>query len=195
MSNISLGSTALFQSALNRQRKDKFIMVFNLPDALLGKNSKFTRNSNRIISDSVQFSIYGLVVPQVSIPDIKAPYAGQTVKVTSYVRPPYEPLEVDFMVDNMFNNYWAIYQWLNLFNDDRTGIYNSPLPRDTGSLEKYKTTISVYGLDEFDKKVIKFDFHSAFPISLGGIKYSDRDPGEMQSSFKYAFHQFEPILL
>ena len=195
MSNISLATPTLFQSALNRQRRDKFIMVFNLPDALLGKSSKLVRNNNRIIPDSVQFSIYGLVVPQISIPETKAPYAGQTLKVTSYVRPSFEPLEVEFMVDNLFNNYWAIYEWLNLFNDDRRGIYNSPLEGDNGRLDKYKTTISVFGLDEYNEKVIEFKFYSAFPVSLGGIKYSDRDPSEMQSTFKYAFHQFEPILL
>ncbi len=170
-------------------------MVFTLPDVLLDKKSSVTRSNQKVLPNSVQFSIYGVVVPQVAVPDVKVPYGGQTMKVTSYARPSYEVMDVNFMVDNMFNNYWVIYQWLNVLNDDMRSIYNSQLPNDSGKLSKYNTTITVYGLDEYNKRVIQFNYYNAFPTLLGGIKYSDRDPSEMESNFSYSFSQFEPILL
>ena len=99
------------------------------------------------------------------------------------------------MIDNMFNNYWVIYQWLNILNDDRKSLYTSNITQDTGYLDKYNTTITVYGLDEYNTRVMQFNYYNAFPTLLGGIKYNDRDPKEIESSFSYSFSQFEPILL
>lgn len=195
MSNLSIATPELYQSALNRQRNDKFIMVFSLPEILKGQKTNTTRSNNRVIPNSLQFSVYGLVVPQINVPQKEAPYSGQTLKVTSYVRPSFEPLAVDFMVDNMFNNYWVIYKWLNTFNDAREGLYKTDIVSRSTHLDRYQTTITVYGLDEYNNRVIQFNYYNAFPVSLGGIKYNDRNPSEMASSFQYAFHQFEPILL
>ena len=196
MSNISLATSSLYQSALNRQRKDKFVMVFSLPEVLKDQKSNTVRSNNRIIPNSVQFSVYGLVVPQIAVPQKEAPYSGQTLKVTSFTRPSYQPLKVDFMVDNMFNNYWVISRWLNAFNDVATGLYttNNTSEKNT-HLDKYQTTITVFGLDEYNNRVIQFNYYNAFPTSLGGINYNDRDPSEMASSFEYSFFQFESILL
>jgi hypothetical protein len=196
MSNISIATPGFYQSALNRQRKDKFVMVFTLPDILKDQKSNTARSNNRVIPNSVQFSIYGLVVPQIAVPQKEASYAGQTLKVTSYTRPSFQPLKVDFMVDNMFNNYWVINKWLNSLNDARTGLYTPNINTEKNThLDKYQTTITVFGLDEYNNRVIQFNYYNAFPISLGGINYSDRDPSEMSSSFEYSFYQFESILL
>lgn len=195
MSYLSIGSPELYQSPLNRQRKDKFFMVFTLPEALLDQRQNVTRSNNTVIPNSLQFSIYGLAVPEIKVPSKEVPYAGHTLKVSSHTRPSYEPLSVNFMVDNMFNNYWVIYKWLNILNDARSSLYNSSIQKDTGFLDKYQTTISVYGLDEYNKRIIQFNYYNAFPTGLGGIKYNDRDPTELESSFQYSFFQFEPILL
>jgi hypothetical protein len=195
MSNISIGVPNLFQSPFNRQRKDKFIMVFSLPEILKEQKANITRSNNRVIPDSLQFSIYGLVVPSMTIPQKEVPFSGQTFKVTSFARPSYENMTVDFMVDNLFNNYWVINKWLNMFNDRRKGNYTSNIADDSGFLDKYSTQISVFGLDEYNNRIIEFKYYGAFPTSLGGIKYSDRDSNELASTFDYSFSQFEPILL
>jgi hypothetical protein len=104
-------------------------------------------------------------------------------------------MTVNFMVDNLFNNYWVISKWLNMFNDRRQGNYTSNINNDSGFLDKYSTQISVFGLDEYNNRIIEFKYYGAFPTSLGGIKYSDRDSNELESTFDYSFSQFEPILL
>jgi hypothetical protein len=193
--NIPPQNNAYFQSYLNKSRSDKFILVFSLPEALKVIKTSVNRKNNAVIPDTIQFSVYGNVIPTISVPEKEVPYGGQVMKVTSYARPTYEKNTIDFTVDNMFNNYWVIYKWLQLFNDERIGNYSSQLPRDTGSLKNYETNMSVFGLDEYNNRVIEFKYYHAFPVSLGGIKYSDRDPNEIKSSFEYVYHQFEANLL
>ena len=193
--NVPIQSTQVYQSYLNKQRKDKFIMVFSIPEALKAIKSKVTRNNNTIIPDTMQFSIYGNVVPEISVPEKEVPYAGQVMKVSSMTRPSYAKNTVNFTVDNMFNNYWVIYKWLQIFNDERESKYNSQVARDSGLLKHYETNISVYGLDEYNNRVIEFKYYHAFPVNLGGITYSDRDPSELESTFDFVYHQFESILL
>ena len=59
------------QAALNKERKDKFIMVIPTPKFLKDDVNKFVRKNNHVNPDSVQFSIYGSVVPPVQIPNVE----------------------------------------------------------------------------------------------------------------------------
>lgn len=193
--NIPIQNTQIYQSYLNKQRKDKFILVLTLPEVLKTIKNKVRRSNNTVIPDTMQFSIYGNVVPDISVPEVEVPYGGQVMKVSSMARPSFPKNTVNFTVDNMFNNYWVIYKWLQIFNDERRGGYESNVPKDTGLLKNYDTNISVYGLDEYNNRVIEFKYYHAFPVNLGGITYSDRDPGELESTFDFTYHQFESILL
>jgi hypothetical protein len=189
-----MANLSIFQSAFNKQRTDKFIMVFDLPKILKSQKSTFERSNSRVIPDAVQCSIYGAVVPQLNIPSVNTPYGGQVAKVTSYTRPAFENMTVNFTIDNLFNNYWNIYRWLNSFNDAKSGLYKSPIP-SKGFMPDYQTTITIYGRDEYNKNIIQFNYYHCFPVLLGGIAYSDRNANEMESSFQYAYHQFEAKLL
>lgn len=193
--NIPIANPANFQSYLNKQRNDKFILVFDIPAALKDIRSAIQRSNNKIIPETMQFSVYGNVIPEISIPEKEVPFGGQVMKVTSFARPSFPKNTVNFTVDNMFNNYWVIYKWLQLFNDERTGVYKSSSLKDVGQLKNYETTISVYGLDEYNNRVIEFLFYHAFPVFLGGINYSDRESAEMESTFEFVYGQFETNLL
>ena len=61
--------------------------------------------------------------------------------------------------------------------------------------QAYQTDLTVYGKDEFDKNIIKFTYTKAFPVSLGSIDYNYRDPGEMETTFEFAFSQFFASLI
>lgn len=194
MSNI-VTNDSIIQSPFNKQRKDKFFIVFNLPKVLKEIATKQNRNNFKILSDSIQFSVYGTVIPSIDVPAVKVPYSGQNLHVTSYSRPPFQQNTVNFTIDNMFNNYWVIYKWLNIFNEAREGVYNSELINDKGFLDTYSADISIFGLDEYNERVIEFKYFSSFPTKLGGILYNDRESGEMESSFEFAYFQFEAKLL
>jgi len=193
--NLNIANNLNYQSYLNKQRKDKFVMVFDLPAALKNNKNNITRSNKRIIPDSLQFSVYGLIIPEFTVPEIEVPYSGQTLKISSMARPSYPKNTINFTIDNMFNNYWVIYKWIQMFNNERLGLYKSDLAKDPATLKSYETTVTIYGLDEYNNRVIQFNFLHAFPTTLGGIKYSDRDGSEMESTFDYVYHQFEAVLL
>lgn len=187
--------TPIFQSPFNKQRKDKFICVLTIPRILRDEVKDIARRNSSINFDALQFSIFGAVAPPIEIPPIAVPFSGQTLKVTSYARPSFPTLKVDFTVDNYFNNYWVIYKWLEVFNNPTLGIF-SPTDNEIDSRTgEYMTNITIYGLDEYNNKTVQFDYIRAFPTALQGIEYSDRDSGEMDCSFSFAYHQLKVSLL
>lgn len=183
------------QSPFNKSRKDKFLLVLNLPAALRNISSKFERSENTIIPDALQFSVYGSIVPEISVPNANVRYAGQTLAQSSHSREPYTPLTVNFTVDNRFNNYWVIYSWLNLLNNDETSIYDEKqltIPtKDRFNVPnyQYRTTLSIFALDEYNKRVVEFIYKDAFPTNMGGISYSYRDANEIETSFTFEYSQ------
>lgn len=195
------------QSPFNKSRKDKFSLVFSLPAPLRKIVSKYDRGEAYISPDTMQFSVYGAVVPSVDIPPVNVRYAGQTLAASSHSREVFAPNTVNFTIDNRFNNYWVLYSWLNLLNNDKTGVYdeNELVPiiqgGDRNKLKQnpnleYRSDISIFALDEYNKKTVEFIYTNAFPISLGGINYNYRDPSEVESSFTYSYSQFivKPVL-
>jgi hypothetical protein len=188
------------QSILNKNRKDKFLLILNIPDLLkkINKIDQNDRESKYINVDSLQYSVYGTVVPTIAIPDVDTAFGGQVAKFTSYSRPAYNAITVNFTIDNGFNNWWVLWSWLDLINNVRDGKYNTnntpqtDLVRITNS---YQTNISVFGLDEYNNKKIRFDYANAFITGLGEITYNYRDSEQIESSFTFAFSQFTSELL
>ena len=202
------------QSPFNKVRKDKFIMVIPVPKGLKGMVSKFTRNKFSADPDTFTMSVYGVVAPAIQVSSIDNRYAGQTVKVSSHSRGAYPALTVNFAIDNRFNNYWFVYKWLDILNDDKKSIYDGKNVVDVtnlpgmqvdgadvniGSFSKqlqyYSTNISIFALDEYEKRVAEFVYTGAFPTSLGGIDLSYRDGGEIDITAEFEYSQFAVSLV
>ena len=163
----------------------------NVPNVLKKINSRFSNNADNINLDSLQFAVHGSVVPPIRVPSASVRYAGQTLAQTSYSREPYEPLTIGFNVDNRFSNYWVIYTWLNLLNNDKTGLYDGEglIQGPAAPDNQYKADISIFALDEYNKRVMEFKYIDAFPTNLNGIEYSFRDATELESSFTFEYSQ------
>jgi len=233
------------QSVFNKARKDKFILVLTLPKVLreIDSNILSERAQSLVKLDSLQFSIWGSPVPEVTVPDVEQRIWGQAYKTTSQSRPNYNPITVNFTVDNRFSNYWLLWKWLYILNhpvksgmEDRFANYASGRPMvdplqaardkaymvgknlqkgsdnkaniDTPSLMgstqpihmvdnflDYQTIVTVFGLDEYNEKVIEFTYTHAFITQLSEIAYNYRDAGEMESSFQFVFNQLEIKLI
>jgi len=191
--------TAVKQSILNKNRKDKFLLVLNLPDVIKGinKTDQADRDSTYVNQDALQYSIYGTVVPDTSIPAVELGFAGQVVPVTSYNRPAWAPITVNFTVDNMFSNWWVLWKWLDLINDSYKGTFNAKGLKDPNWKfdDSYTTNVTVFGLDEYNRQKIQFDYTHVLITGLGGITYNYRDPDQIESTFTFSFGQFLPKLL
>lgn len=190
-----VNKTPVFQSPFNKQRRDKFILVLTIPDILKDKIAEITRRNNTVNFNTLQFSIWGAVAPPIEVPPVLVPYSGQTLKVTSYARPEFPSLKISFTVDNQFNNYWVLYKWLDVFNNSTSGIFDPNNPNIDSNTTEYMTDISIYGLDEYGKRTVRFDYIRSFPIGLEGVNYNDRDPNEMECGFQFAYHQLKMSLL
>jgi hypothetical protein len=187
------------QSVLNRPGKDKFILVLNLPKILY----KQSVNDTLIDIKPLEMSIYGSIVPTIQVPPVEVRYGGQSYNVTSYSRPNYPPLNVSFVIDNKFKNYWLLWKWLSILNDPKqSGYAGTKDGQETksdrlerGNLTEYQTNLSVIGLNEYNQKTIEFIYYSAFITSLGGIDYNYRTPEILESTVEFQFSQFDIKLL
>lgn len=192
----------LNQSVLNKSRKDKFLLVLTLPPCLkdINKQNQDSRSNNNIIVETLQYSIWGTIVPEIVVPKTTVSYGGQTLNISSHTRPSYDDVVVNFNIDNRFNNWWVIWKWLNVLNDAKESGYDfdnlSNIPDgEMGILGDYVTNLSIFGLNEYNNRVIEFVYTRALPVSLGRIEYNYQDSGEIVSSFGFSFSQLLPKLL
>ena len=186
------------QAPLNKNRNDKFILVLTLPDALKKINDNITRDSNKVNADSLEMSVFGTLTPSIDIPSVTLPYGAQSIKVSSHVREAPSNFSFNFKIDNEYKNYWVIYKWLDLMNDVKTGHFNSDdIINIEGHayLKAYASTITVYGLDEYENRKIRFDYIGAFPTSLSEISWNYTDETEIVSSSSFSFTKMEVELL
>jgi hypothetical protein len=185
------------QSPLNQAAKDKFLLVFDLPPILKTFSKTYERNNSTVLPDNVQFSIWGTSVPEITVPGVETRYSGSTLYVSSHSKNSYPPVSIDFAIDDQYNNYWCIYQWLNLLHDQKTGEYNERQVFVDANFNDYQTDITVYGLDEYGKKKIKFVYKKAFPTTLKGIEYNYQATGDMRitSGFVFLYSQLHVELI
>jgi hypothetical protein len=188
------------QVVLNTSRNDKFLFVLDLPKALKNVTDSVLNSSYN--ADSIQFKTYGSPVPQISVPSIKVPYAGQNYNTSSITRPAYDPLKVNFLLDNGYQNYWILWNWLNLFNDskDSTTDLTTVVGKIgdhyiTNPMSDYTSNFTIYGLDEYNNKIISFTYKSAFITNLSEISFSHQDPKEIICSATFVFNQLYVDLL
>jgi hypothetical protein len=182
------------QSSLNKSRIDKFKLVFQVPNALKSINGN-VRSNNKVIQDTMQFAIYGTVVPAITVPALEIRYAGSTLYNSSHNKSPYPPVTVNFTIDNEYTNYWVIYKWLDLLHSQVEGIFDESNIISNDNFKEYQTDMTIYGLDEFNKERIRFTYTKSFPTDLGGINYNYRESGEIESSFTFVYSQLHTTLL
>lgn len=192
------------QSHLNKARLDKFILAFNLPPILKEARASSPVPSNDLdFEEAIQYSVWGVVIPSINVDKVDVPFGGQVSKASAFTRPSYEDVSVNFNVDNRFKNYSTIWNWLNILNDEKTGNYDEsdlisgrvPITERGINAQQipykneYSTDMSLYGIDEYNKKVVKFTFKEAFPINLGNIEFDYKNNGEIVGSFTFTFTQ------
>jgi hypothetical protein len=189
-------SNTNIQSITNRSRVDKFLLVFDLPPILKPKIRKVTRGIDTINIESVQFTIYGTVVPEITVPAIETRHAGSTLYISSHSKNSYPPVQVKFKIDNEYSNYWTIYTWINLLHDQYYGFYNAnQLEAIDENFNDYVTDLTIYGKDEFNENRIKFVYKKAFPTTIETVNYNYQEENEIESGFTFVYSQLLVDLL
>lgn len=183
------------QSPLNRSSKDKFIMVLELPYIL----RKRAASDPSLSIEPLQISIFGTIVPDIIVPEVDVRYAGQNFHISTYTRPNYPPLTINFVVDNDYKNYYMLWKWLDVMNlaiEDYYGGTSNPTNDDRvmiGSQFEYQTTLSVLALNEYNDIALEFIYTKAFISTLGGINYSYREGDIIEASAQFHFAQLDIV--
>ena len=194
----------LNQAVLNKARVDKFLLVITLPEALRKIDVRYgDETPSKIIGEKLQMSVWGNVVPQISVPSVSVPFSGQVPKVTSFTRPAYDPVTVNFNVDSEFYNYYVIWKWLALLNDPTTSNFDSGnisglvdpttnnliKPNKAEFIPKYASQITLSPMNEYNQLIGTFTFTQCFATSLNGINFNYQGSEEIVSSFTFDFSQ------
>lgn len=178
------------QSQFNKARSDKFIMVLDIPEALRAIDTREARANNLVDSKSITYSVFASQIPDVQVHDTEQKFSGQAFHFTSHHRPEYGNVTVKFTIDNQFKNYWVVYKWINILNNNKEGFFDAEnLSIAESPFETYSTTATLFGLDEFDQKKIQFDFIGVVPVKLGGINYDYRTEDEIETYLEFSFSQ------
>ena len=192
------------QAILNRARNDKFQLILDIPKFL--KNIVDPALQEHYSADKLQFSCYGSPVPSINVPSIDVGFGGQVYKTPSNSRPSYPPLVVTFMVDNGWKNYYTLCKCLNMFNDQQNSepsynfkneleVLDRVSDRNKIPLKDLVSRFRTYALDEYNNRIISFEYTHVFPISLSEITFSHQDPSEIQCKVSFAYFQFYPELI
>lgn len=202
--DITPKNNYLDQAILNKARIDKFILTLTLPEALREIDVSYgAATDSKVVSKRLQMSVWGALVPTISVPAIGVPFQGQVPKVTSFTRPAYEPVKVNFNVDSEFYNYYVIWKWLALLNDpvtsnfDNSNISGLVSPSTNTLIEKnkanfipkYASQISIKPLNEYNQVIGEFIYTQCFPVSLDGINFNYQESQEVVSGFVFEFSQ------
>jgi hypothetical protein len=194
MSTATITNPTL-QSPLNRSSKDKFLMTVELPYIL---RERATDDPAIGSIEPLLISIHGTVVPDITVPETDVRFAGQNLHLSTYARPNYPPLSINFIVDNEYKNYYLLWQWLNIMNLAIENYYGGSRLNVSpdqnvfrGDQFEYQTTIIITALNEYNQPVIEFKYSKAFISRLGGITFSYRDGALVESTADFHFSQLD----
>ena len=202
--DITEKNNYLNQAILNKARVDKFLLIITMPLALRNIDVAYgNETASKIISDKLQMSVWGNVVPSIIVPSVAVPFQGQVPKVTSFSRPAYDPVTVNFNIDSEFYNYYVIWKWLALLNDPIKSVFDANNnsnrvdagtntiinPRKPNYIPQYSSQISLQPLNEYNQVLGEFVFTQCFATSLNGINFNYQGSEEISSSFTFDFSQ------
>lgn len=179
------------QSSLNRTYKDKFLLTFALPDALRDIRTNYVRLNEKayLSKEAIEFSLYGINVPEVTTRSENVPYSGSSIYISSHTRQPYTPVTIKYHIDNRFANYYVIYEWLNFIYDANKGYFDAQNISKNHSIAAYQTNISIAALDNYNNPTVQWIFTHAFPSQLSAIDYTYSDANEIDCSATFEFAQ------
>lgn len=185
------------QPVLNKVRKDKFTLVLDLPKILKGYADNI--NPNNKGADSIQFTVFGSPVPEISVPEIKIPFGGQNYFTSSNSRPAYPPLALKFFIDNQYINYGILWKWLNHFNDWRDSVsemseIKNPLSKPlitSNPTGDYVSSFTLFAKDEYNNNIASFTYYDAMLVKLSGLEFSHQDPDEIIGTATFVYNQLD----
>ena len=146
---------------------------------------------------NVNFFIQRVNIPSISLPSLEIPTMFNPIPVP-YTHMEYGELRISFKVDEDFQNYLEIHNWIRALGfpeqfEERTAISKNAEYTGTGLY----SDISLIVLNSARNPNYEFVFRNAFPTELSSIDFdtSDNDVEfvSASASFKYMLFDVEKI--
>jgi len=136
----------------------------------------------------VDFFVQSVNLPGISLPPvdvnnplIRIPYPGDHLN--------YEELELSFKVDEDFQNYFEIHNWIRNLGKRDFNEYKSISSNPDYSGDGIRSDISLFALTSQKNPNYEIVFKDAFPISLSGLEFRSTDESvdyiEAKAVFNY----------
>lgn len=137
-------------------------------------------------------NIPGINIPPKNIgnPFTNIPYSGEHIT--------FQPLAIEYKVDEDFANYFEIHNWLyGLGFPHDFGQYSDLVNKPTFTGEGERSDISLMILNSVKKPNLEIVFHECFPTSLSDLTFSttpsDVDYLEALATFSYVWYDITAI--
>lgn len=192
MSDNAIKNLPITNSRLNKTVIDKWVLYFNIPDAMKMLKNDETTGKNLINMDAVQMTVKSVTVPSVQVKAISQQYGADNFHISSHSRAPYELLSINFDITNDFANWATFYEWLNLILDEKYAIpdaHNKINKNNIFKSDSYWTNLGLLGCDEYNNVKIKFAFTMAFPTKVKGFTFDYTQDTVISSGVEFAFSQ------
>ena len=158
----------------------------------------------------VEFFTVAANIPGISLPPATYNTPFKNIP-TIGEKPEYEDLTITFIVDEFLENYISIHEWVTgtgfpksrtQFSDFRSATSNSPTDAKSVSVDKVGSATpdkGMYGdatltvLSNKNNPLVEVRFQDVFPISLGGLDYTqaatDVEYLNVQVTFQYKIYE------
>ena len=152
---------------------------------------KILRNTDRL-----ELMVQSANLPGVTIPDQAQPTIfGTTIPVPSMTIQ-YEPLFVEFLVDQDLENWKSLYSWIrNITNIRDSSEYNLAY-QDWHYQATLTIPSSVYRYAGCGDPVLTVSFENLIPVKLSGLPFksdvNDAVPLKATCTFKYSYYTLNP---
>ena len=144
---------------VNKASPDSFELIF--PMIPRGESSDDLTTNEELI-----LNIHSTVIPGISLDPTEESWQGSRTQ-TATGKMNYDQWSFQFMVDEQFNNWKLLFQWMKYINNSKT--------RYARNENLYKIDSSLRILDNFKEEIMRLRFISVWPVSLGEVSMSFRD--------------------
>lgn len=132
--------------------------------------------------DHVNYTIQSAALPGLTMGGVDAPYQNYQTNVPSN-RIEFDPLNLQFLVDEEFRNYEEIYAWMVRVTQ------TEPIMRDG------LKNLSLHILNSNKQPIIEVKFHQAYPTMVTEISFESgvTEPAPMVCTATFRYQFFEII--
>ena len=143
----------------------------------------------------IDFYVQSVTLPGVSLSEITVPTGPYRIpykEISGSAQ--FEPLTVTFMIDEDMNNYFELWNWVQIVAGIKTQEYIELMSSDPMK-SGVKTDIMLNVLTSHRNNNIEFKFIDAFPSGVEAVTFDFRSPSvdyqPMTVSFTYSHFEFK----